>query len=199
MHGASITAACRRLLLGLLLASATGCGLWPWSEPAPLEQLKPAAPLEYGVLFNADARLNANRTSLQPAPLKLRLFHLRRQEEFLNGDFFSLQNEPATVLGDSLLGSEQFFLLPGQQGRAVRFEVPPGMRYLGVLGEFQDLQANTWRLVLSLPEPGVAPLAQLWPEAAGEGARTPRWDAQVFAGAGGLRLTPCAPEGADCR
>ena len=36
----------------------------------------------------------------------------------MDADFFSLQNDAKSVLGNSLLDSDQFFLTPGQTGKS---------------------------------------------------------------------------------
>ena len=59
-----------------------------------------------------------NAAGAQPAPIKIRVLLLRSDAEFMDADFFSLQNDAKSVLGNSLLDSDQFFLTPGQTGKS---------------------------------------------------------------------------------
>ena len=73
-------------------------------------------PSRYSLVFDADRQVNA--AGAQPAPIKIRVLLLRSDAEFMDADFFSLQNDAKSVLGNSLLDSDQFFLTPGQAGKS---------------------------------------------------------------------------------
>ena len=73
-------------------------------------------PSRYSLVFDADRQVNA--AGAQPAPIKIRVLLLRSDAEFMDADFFSLQNDAKSVLGNSLLDSDQFFLTPGQTGKS---------------------------------------------------------------------------------
>ncbi|VTP64103.1 Uncharacterized protein conserved in bacteria [Serratia rubidaea] len=91
------------LMLGALLLS--GC----------MSSAK-SVPSRYGLTFDAAPQVNAN-AGQSPAPIKVRVLLLRSDAEFMDADFFSLQNDAKSVLGNSLQDSDQFFLTPGQTGK----------------------------------------------------------------------------------
>lgn len=79
-----------------------------------------SVPSRYSLVFDADRQVNA-AAGAQPAPIKIRVLLLRSDAEFMDADFFSLQNDAKSVLGNSLLDSDQFFLTPGQTGKELRW------------------------------------------------------------------------------
>lgn len=156
--------------LGVLLLVMTGCSLWsssssrndipsvPTSVPSiPVDV--DMRPIDYRLNFDADRIINTNTTA-DSAPLKIRLFKLKTPEEFLNADFFSLQNNSTGVLGDSLIGSEQFFLVPGQKGKLISGKTTPGFNYFGVMGEYRNLSGKKWKLVLRAPRVQTKPVVR---------------------------------------
>ncbi len=143
---------------GLLLC---GCSMLGLGSSVP--EIKPAEPVtaNYNITFSATREANINQENVS-VPVKITVFNLRSDTSFKNADFFSLQNQAATVLTDKLMGSEQFFLLPGGEEINVSGEKPAGRYYVGVTGEFQDLNNKTWRLVLPIENAKRPPFYKFW-------------------------------------
>lgn len=112
----------------------TGCSLFSHSVPT-----------HYSLAFNSHPQTN------NAAPLKVRVLLLRSDADFMSADFYSLQNSTASLLGSSLLNSEQFFLMPAQSNKTLSLPIAPDARYIGILAEYQSLDGKKWRLSLPLP------------------------------------------------
>lgn len=110
----------------------------------------PDGPPIYCLVFDADRQVNTG-VQRHPLPIKIRTLLLRSDAEFMDADFFSLQNDAPNALGNSLLSSDQFFLTPGQRGKKLQGQIAQDARYIGVIAEYQILNAKVWRLSLPLP------------------------------------------------
>lgn len=75
-----------------------------------------SVPSRYSLTFDADPQINSV-TGQPPAPIKVRVLLLRSDSEFMETDFFTLQNDAKSVLGNSLLDSDQFFLTQGKRAK----------------------------------------------------------------------------------
>ncbi|CAI0750585.1 MULTISPECIES: type VI secretion system lipoprotein TssJ [Serratia] len=139
-----------------------------------------SVPSRYSLNFDADPRVNA-AAGQRPAPIKIRVLLLRSDAEFMEADFFSLQNDAKSVLGNSLLDSDQFFLTPGQVGKQLRGQSTLETRYIGIIAEYQNLDGKAWRISLPLPEPTETNFYKVWQFSPDELA------AHVVAGISGLR------------
>lgn len=140
MRKLHITSRCWYLLLimlGFMLVSACSFS-------------SPDNPPTYCLVFDADRQVNTG-TQQHPLPIKIRTLLLSSDAEFMDADFFSLQNDAKNVLGNSLLDSDQFFLTPGQRGKELWGRKVQDARYIGVIAEYQILNGKVWRLSLSLP------------------------------------------------
>lgn len=139
-----------------------------------------SVPARYSLVFDADRQVNA-AAGAQPAPIKIRVLLLRSDAEFMEADFFSLQNDAKSVLGNSLLDSDQFFLTPGQTGKKLGGQSTLDARYIGVIAEYQNLDGKTWRISLPLPEPTETNFYKVWQFSPDE------LKAHIVAGVSGLR------------
>ncbi|WP_338423417.1 type VI secretion system lipoprotein TssJ [Yersinia intermedia] len=110
----------------------------------------PDSPPTYCLVFDTDRQVNTG-VQRHPLPIKIRTLLLRSDAEFMDADFFSLQNDTKNVLGNSLLDSDQFFLTPGQRGKKLQRQKVQDARFIGVIAEYQILNGKVWRLSLSLP------------------------------------------------
>ncbi|MGO4742363.1 type VI secretion system lipoprotein TssJ [Serratia quinivorans] len=139
-----------------------------------------SVPSRYSLSFDADPQVNA-APGQRPAPIKIRVLLLRSDAEFMDADFFSLQGDAKSVLGTSLLDSDQFFLTPGQKGKKLSGQSTLEARYLGIIAEYQNLDGKAWRIALPLPEPTETNFYKVWQFSPDE------LDAHVIAGINGLR------------
>lgn len=134
-----------------------------------------SVPSRYSLVFDADTQANS------ASPVKVRVLLLRSDAEFMDADFFSLQNDAKTVLGNSLLDSDQFFLTPGQKGKKLSGQSTLETRYIGVIAEYQQLDGKVWRLSLPLPEPTETNFYKVWQFSPDE------LEAHIIAGVNGLQ------------
>lgn len=87
----------------------------------------------------------------RPSPIVLRVYELRQTGGFTSADFFSLYRNAGKVLGQNLLGTQEFELQPGQSISFTR-KLPPGTRFVGVVAAFRNLDSANWRGVAALPK-----------------------------------------------
>ncbi|AHG20957.2 hypothetical protein Z042_16105 [Chania multitudinisentens RB-25] len=137
------------MLTGLLLC---GCMSFKKTEPEVAY---------YHITFSATREANINKQQA-PVPLKISVLTLRSDSAFMSADFFALHNKAASTLGDNLLGNEQFFLLPGGESIKISGEKKNERYYIGVIGEFQDLNNKTWRLIIPIVNAKKPPLYKFW-------------------------------------
>ena len=116
------------------------------------------------------------------APLKVRVVLLSSDAEFMSADFYSLQNQSATVLGSAQLNTQQFFLTPEQRSKTLRIRSLPEARFIGIMAEYQSLDGKVWRLSLPVPEGESPSFWAFWKRNDGE------LNARIVAGINGLRV-----------
>ncbi|MCX3311078.1 type VI secretion system lipoprotein TssJ [Pantoea vagans] len=116
------------------------------------------------------------------APLKVRVVLLSSDAEFMSADFFSLQNQSATVLGSAQLNTQQFFLTPEQRSKTLRIKSLPEARFIGIMAEYQALDGKVWRLSLPVPEGESPSFWAFWKRDDSE------LNARIVAGMNGLRV-----------
>lgn len=110
----------------------------------------------YNLVFQAHPQINDG------APLKVRVMLLKSDADFMSADFYSLQNNAPALLGNNLITSEQFFLMPGQLNKILRGQSTSEARYIGILAEYQSLDGKKWRLSLPLPVPNDSSFFTFW-------------------------------------
>lgn len=103
--------------------------------------------VQYSLVFQAHPQINDS------APLKVRVLLLKSDADFIAADFYLLQTNPQGALGQNLLTSEQFFLMPGQTGKKLLGQSSLEARYIGIMAEYQTLDGKKWRISLPLPLP----------------------------------------------
>ncbi|CAI0782695.1 type VI secretion system lipoprotein TssJ [Serratia quinivorans] len=139
-----------------------------------------SVPSRYSLVFDADSQVNT-AAGQRPAPIKIRVLLLRSDAEFMDADFFSLQSDAKSVLGNSLLDSDQFFLTPGQRGKKLGGQSTLETRYIGIIAEYQNLDGKAWRISLPLPKPTETNFYKVWQFSPDE------LEAHIVAGINGLR------------
>lgn len=169
MNKSRIAAGCWGLFLLLGALALSGCMSSAKSVPA-----------RYSLVFDADRLVNT-AADQRPAPVKVRVLLLRSDAEFMDADFFSLQNNAKGVLGNSLLDSDQFFLSPGQVGKTLNGQGTLETRCIGIIAEYQNLDGKAWRLSLPLPEPTQTNFYKFWQFS------PDKLEAHIIAGNNGLR------------
>jgi type VI secretion system protein VasD len=151
----------------------SGCGLFGALKPGERESLP--VPLE--ISLGAAESVNPNIEG-RPSPIVVRLFELSNDTRFMGADYFELMGQDGAPLGDELLVSEEFILLPGEV-RMVRKHAAPNSKFLGVVAGYRDLTRSVWRAITPLPEPylagrmwsnSVSPTKRLYVVLGGQGA-----------------------------
>ncbi len=88
----------------------------------------------------------------QASPVTVMLFFLKDAHSFRRADFFGLYQSAKQVLGDSLVVSSRFQIVPGQE-QAFVSEFPAGVKAIGVIAAFREIESAQWRASMDLPEP----------------------------------------------
>lgn len=127
----------RFVILVAALATAAGCSSGP-PKPSPVR----AALVTAGDV-NPDIEGH-------PAPIVVRLYELKETSAFNNTDYFRLIDREQEALGASLVGKEEYELLPGET-RTWDMKVPGEAHFLGVAAGFRDLGNAHWKAVLASP------------------------------------------------
>lgn len=144
--------------LATLIVSLSLCGCMRPSVSIPNVELENA---NYNITVVATREANINAEG-QPVPLKINVFNLRSDTGFMNADYFALHNKPTEVLGNNLLGTEQLFLLPGGEAVKISGEKNSERYYVGITGEFQNLNNKTWRIIIPIPNLEKEPFYKFW-------------------------------------
>jgi type VI secretion system protein VasD len=130
----------------------SGCSLFGSDErkelPVPLE-----------ITLGAAERVNPSVDG-RPSPIAVRVVELSSDTKFSALGYFELTSEDGkAALGEDVLSSEEFVLLPGE-ARVLRKRAAPKSRFLGVVAGYRDLTGSNWRSVAPLPAPYVE--GRLW-------------------------------------
>ena len=125
-------------LLSLFLVASllTGCS---WMNP-------------YSDVTKVNMRLNGSdylNPDLRgrPSPIVVRVYELKNAVSFMNADFFSLYNDPKSVLGEDLIAVEEMELTPRKQLH-LRYRVTETSKYVGVIAAYRDISSADWRYVV---------------------------------------------------
>ena len=82
-------------------------------------------------------------------PVVVRVYQLKSPAAFEGALYFPLTSDEAGVLGDDLLGKEEFFAIPGEPQFVVS-EVDPDARYLGLAVAFSDIDSANWKATVPI-------------------------------------------------
>ena len=125
-----------RALLGVAVLALAACAGGP----------PPPTVVELTLAATADANAIQN----QPSPVVVRVYQLKSPAAFEEADFFQLRADEGGVLGDDLLGSDEYFISPGAS-QTVKSELSPDARFLGVAAAFYDIDGASWRDTVAIP------------------------------------------------
>jgi type VI secretion system protein VasD len=126
------------LALGSICVLAACSGLPPVKEQTRLQMR-----VETSSRTNVDEKGRA-------APVMVRVYELKSASAFENADFFSLQSDAKSVLGEDALVTDEFILRPGST-QDIRRRAHPNAVAIGVLVGYRDLGKAVWRTVYRLP------------------------------------------------
>lgn len=113
------------------------------SEPRPKE------PVWLDLSVNALPTVNPDNQG-RAAPIAVRVYELKDAGTFKTADFFTLQSQDKTVLGEDLIKRDEWLLRPGDHQTIVR-QADPATTSIGVVAAYRDLPNSVWRAVYPLP------------------------------------------------
>ncbi len=124
------------------LCGLVACGGDDPPVPAP-------DPTIASLTLKAGSGVNPNDSG-EASPVVVRVYQLTNATYFKETDFFQLQEDAASALGDELVTTEDFVLAPGQTVVYQR-ELQDGVRFVGITAAFRDLSAGQWRSFHPIP------------------------------------------------
>jgi type VI secretion system protein VasD len=134
----------RRLLLaGPMVLSVARCGGPP-----------PPATVELSIKAGADLNPNPAGT---PVSVAVRLYSLMANGRFSSADAYALMDRERTTLGDESAGSQEVVVRPGEI-RKLTLAPKPGVRFLGVVVLFRDIDRAQWRAISAIAPSGLTRL-----------------------------------------
>jgi type VI secretion system protein VasD len=143
-HFSTLAAACL-----IAAASLAGCSSTARQVPIP-----------YALALTADSKVNPDVNG-RPSPIQVTMYELKSPGTFQSRDYFALQADPQTALGQDLLNVDQVILKPGET-RTVERPGDAQARVVGIVAGYRDLEHSHWRLVVQLPEPQNANIYKVW-------------------------------------
>jgi type VI secretion system protein VasD len=133
----------RSLTLACVVVTAL---LAPACKSVPL---KPSTVSKSKVALTASADVNPDVSS-KPSPVVVRVYQLKGDAAFSGADFFALFDDEMKVLGQELIGREEYVLTPAER-RTVELVVPKTAKFVGVVAAFRDIRNSQWRVVVPAP------------------------------------------------
>ncbi|WP_175689531.1 type VI secretion system lipoprotein TssJ [Burkholderia anthina] len=133
----------RSILTAATLASVVLLSACASGEPKPKEPIRLEMTVDAKADVNPDDRGRA-------APIVVRLYELKNEIAFEAADFFTLQTQDKTVLGDDVVKRDEMLLRPGEHQTIVR-RPDPAATAIGVIAAYRDLPNAVWRTVYTMP------------------------------------------------
>ncbi|KML49294.1 membrane protein [Burkholderia cepacia] len=133
----------RSILTAATLASVVLLSACASGEPKPKQPIRLEMTVEAKIDVNPDDRGRA-------APIVVRLYELKNDIAFEATDFFTLQTQDKTVLGDDVVKRDEVQLRPGEH-RAIVRRPDPETTAIGVIAAYRDLPNAVWRAVYTMP------------------------------------------------
>lgn len=86
-------------------------------------------------------------SSSRPSPVIVKIYEMRNDMAFRQGDFQTLFMEPMKVLGADLVATDELTFVPGE-ARTIAYSPMPETRYVGILAGFRQMERARWRATL---------------------------------------------------
>lgn len=97
----------------------------------------------------------------KPSPIKVTVYELTTTNAFELTDFFSLQKDAQTALGDQLLAVNSVILTPGKT-EFISAHGNVEAKVLGIVAAYRDLDNSQWRLTVDLPAAKSTNIYKFW-------------------------------------
>ncbi len=91
-----------------------------------------------------------NAKTPEARPVVIRLYELTSLAAFNSTDFLSIFNDYHSALGNELLSSEEFRLVPGMRQKFNR-PLNINTRYVGIVAAFRELERAQWKAFTAIP------------------------------------------------
>jgi type VI secretion system protein VasD len=115
------------------------------------------APAVVDLTINAGRDLNQDAAGT-PRSVQVRVYALSSQARFSSADAYALMDRDKAVLADEGSLAEAIVMKPGET-RNVTLMPKPGVRYIGVVVLFQDIDRARWRAMAPIAATGQTRLA----------------------------------------
>lgn len=86
-------------------------------------------------------------SSSRPSPVIVKIYEMRNDLAFRQGDFQTLFMEPMKVLGADLVATDELTFVPGE-ARTIAYSPMPETRHVGILAGFRQMERARWRATL---------------------------------------------------
>lgn len=126
----------------LVFAGVGMVALLPGCTTAPRRTVPVTLDLSYRVAADVNPDPNG-----RPSPVMLRVYKLRKLEQFKSIDFFALSSQPSHA---EFALEEEFPVQPGTEGRR-SYSLEPEQAGFGVVAAYRDIAVSRWRASEELP------------------------------------------------
>ncbi len=99
--------------------------------------------------FEVASNINPDERQ-SPSPVFVRLYELRSDKRFAQGDFFDLYHDAKAVLGDDLISSKELHRLVPGETRSERLVLNPETRYVALFAEFYQYKDARNKVVFAV-------------------------------------------------
>ncbi|WP_446904268.1 type VI secretion system lipoprotein TssJ [Burkholderia sp. YIM B11467] len=110
---------------------------------------KPKEAIRLEMTVDAKADVNPDDRG-RAAPIVVRVYELKNDNAFKAADFFTLQTQDKTVLGDDVVKRDEVQLRPGEH-RTIARRPDSETTAIGVIAAYRDLPNSVWRTVYTMP------------------------------------------------
>ena len=102
--------------------------------------------------INVAKNVNPDITG-RPSPVVMKVFELSSRTIFDTQDFFTLYDEPESILGPDLLKKDELELQPDSKQKH-SMKLNKNTRYIGLIVAYRDIDKARWRSVIEVDPTG---------------------------------------------
>jgi type VI secretion system protein VasD len=152
MHTSAGSIACRTVRVALLvLAVGLMLAMVACASSAP-------KPVKTRLIVSVSADVNPDASG-RASPIVVRVYQLKEDAAFRDGDFFAIFDREQATLAASLINRKEFTLAPGDE-RTVDFPVSGDAHYIAIAAAFRDIRNADWRVIKGAPKKGIKALVK---------------------------------------
>ncbi|MDD5461304.1 MAG: type VI secretion system lipoprotein TssJ [Methylococcales bacterium] len=145
-------------IIFILIPVLSGCSSNPEKPPPekPVAEAAPAHPANVQLNLMASDQINPDLNG-RPSPVVIRIYELKSLGKFEAADFYKLSENYESYLGSELVGSEQYYLKPGDVN-VIKQPLSADTRYVAVSAAFRDINKAVWKDKLELTDEKITDL-----------------------------------------